>query len=260
MTLSVHSAGFFCKVFIQSACVRLALFSANSHLFRSDYNKSPASSIHVSGPQIAHISLIKRSEPVQKSSLSLGKFMRRLTQPYVRLLSLSEWLCGLVLCVTAVNKSLFIVLQSGFLKSSLRRLRWCQLLSTDICCRSRTDLVTLDKSFSQSGQFWFCQHRRQSLPLFILQTWPIASRVWSVIRPLVFRVEEDDAEKDDVAASACACRGSEDSPHLTVACYLTLSCSEWKLAGKGPSWQSLQKFWALDESNGTWLEQVSKVT
>lgn len=177
---------------------------------------------------------------------------------------LSEWLCGLVLCVTAVNKSLFIVPQPRFPKEQfggqfvaiemkpapLHR----YLLSFPL--RSRDSLQVF---LTVGGQFSFCQRHGQSLFLFIQQTWPIASRVWNVIRPLVFRVEEDDGDKDDVAALACARRGNEDSPRLTVACYLALSCSGWKLAGKGPSWQSLQKFWVLDESHGTWLEQVSKL-
>lgn len=177
---------------------------------------------------------------------------------------LSEWLCGLVLCHCCEQKPLYCP-AVRFPKEQFGG----QFVAFEMMPASldRYLLPFTHRSWDSwlvfltvRGQFWFCQHRRQSLPLFILQTWPIASRVWSVIRPLVFRVEEDDAEKDDVAASACARRGSEDSPRLTVTCYLALSCSGWKLAGKGPSWQSLQKFWALVESHGTWLEQVRKVT
>lgn len=190
--------------------------------------------------------------------------MRRLTQPYVRLLSLWMTVWASVVCHRCEQKPLYCPTVRFPKEQFGGQFAAFEMMPAPL---DRYLLPFTHRSWDSwqvfltvRGQFWFCQHRRPSLPLFILQTWPIASRVWSVIRPLVFRVEEDDDDKDDVAALACARRGNEDSPRLTVACYLALSCSGWKLAGKGPSWQSLQKFWALDESHGTWLEQVSKIT
>lgn len=83
------------------------------------------------------------------------------------------------------------------------------------------------ESFSQSG------HNSHSVEPSFSRPGPQPAGLKSNFA-LVFRVDGDDDDKDDVVASVCVCRRTQGSPRLTEACYLASSRPSENLLAKVP--------------------------
>lgn len=127
------------------------------------------------------------------------------------------------------TKPSLLSLQTGFLKSRLvgrrRSLTSCQVFSTDICWRYRQDAQISSLSHSQGTILILLVPHSAGLA--------VSQRVWWVMA-LVFRVDRDDDDKDDVVASVCVCRSTQGSPRLTETCYLASSRWVENLLAKVP--------------------------